>query len=72
MVGTCLVIGATGSLGSALVRKLEGEDLRVLVRSKDAFERRFGDMKVDIYEGDLSNEEDIDRAIDDVDTVFHC
>lgn len=72
MVGTCLVIGATGSLGSALVRKLEGEDLRVLVRSKDAFERRFGDMKVDIYEGDLSNQEDIDRAIDDADTVFHC
>ena len=72
MVGTCLVIGATGSLGSALVRKLEGEDLRVLVRSEDAFRERFGDMKVDIYEGDLSNQEDIDRAIDDADTVFHC
>jgi nucleoside-diphosphate-sugar epimerase len=72
MVGTCLVVGATGSLGSALVRRLEGEDLRVLVRSEEAFGERFGDMKVDIYEGDLSNEEDIDRAIDDVDTVFHC
>ena len=72
MVGTCLIIGATGSLGSALVRKLEGKDLRVLVRSAEAFRERFGDMKVDIYEGDLSDQEDIDRAIDDADTVFHC
>ena len=54
------------------MRILEGEDLRVLVRSEETFRERFGDMKVDIYEGDLSNEEDIDRAIDDADTVFHC
>jgi nucleoside-diphosphate-sugar epimerase len=72
MVGTCLVTGATGSLGSALVRKLECEDLRVLVRSEEAFRQQFGDIKVDVYEGDMANAEDIDRAIDEADTVFHC
>lgn len=72
MVGKCLVTGATGSLGAALVRLLKDEDLRVLVRDEDAFLERFGDIDVDVYEGDLCEEEDIDRAIDDVDTVFHC
>jgi nucleoside-diphosphate-sugar epimerase len=72
VVGTCLVIGATGALGSALVRRLAGEDLRVLVRDVEAFEEQFGDIGVDARGGDLSNAEDIDRAIDDVDTVFHC
>jgi nucleoside-diphosphate-sugar epimerase len=73
MVGTVLVTGATGSLGSALVRKLAGKDLRVLVRSEEEFHLRFGEeMEVDIYEGDLAEQKDIDEAIDDVDTVFHC
>ncbi len=72
MVGKCLVTGATGSLGAALVRRLKDEDLRVLVRDEEAFWERFGYIDVDVYEGDLCQEEDIDRAIDDVDTVFHC
>jgi nucleoside-diphosphate-sugar epimerase len=72
MVGKCLILGATGSLGAALVRLLEHEDLRVLVRDADAFWDRFGEIEVDVLEGDLREEEDIDDAIDDVDTVFHC
>jgi nucleoside-diphosphate-sugar epimerase len=72
MVGTCLVTGATGSLGAALVRLLRGSDLRVLVRDEEAFRQRFGDTGATVIEGDLCEVEDIDRAIDDVDTVFHC
>lgn len=72
MVGKCLVTGATGSLGAALVRLLQGKDLRVLVRDEEAFRQRFGDTDVTVFEGDLCEAEDIDAAIDDVDTVFHC
>ena len=72
MVGTCLVTGAAGSLGAALVRHLRGCDLRVLVRDGDAFRERFPDVDADVREGDLNEVEDIDDAIDDVDTVFHC
>lgn len=72
MVGCCLVTGATGSLGAALVRRLKDEDLRVLVRDADAFRQRFPDVDAQIFEGDLEEPEDIDRAIDDADTVFHC
>lgn len=72
MVGSCLVTGATGSLGAAMVRRLKGGDLRVLVRDADAFRQRFPDVDAQVLEGDLSEPEDIDRAIDDVDTVFHC
>jgi nucleoside-diphosphate-sugar epimerase len=73
MVGSCLITGATGALGSALVRRLAGgDDVRVLVRSEEAFRETLGDVRVRVFEGDLSEPEDIDRAIDDVDTVFHC
>ncbi len=73
MVGSCLITGATGALGSAIVRKLAGgDDVRVLVRSEEAFRETLGDVKVRVFEGDLSEPEDIDKAIDDVDTVFHC
>ncbi len=43
-----------------------------MVRDEEAFKEQFGDIKAAIHEGDLSNVEDIDRAVDDVDTVFHC
>ncbi len=72
MVGTSLVTGATGSLGAALVRLLADGDLRVLVRDEEAFRQRFPGVNADVREGDLSQVEDIDDAIDDVDTVYHC
>ena len=68
----CLVTGATGALGSALVRSLDGRGVRVLVRSEEAFREQLSDLDVDAFEGDLTVQADIDRAIDDVDTVFHC
>jgi nucleoside-diphosphate-sugar epimerase len=55
-----------------MVRNLAQEDLRVLVRDGDHFEDLFPDLDVDLIEGDISEQEDIDMAIDDVDTVFHC
>jgi nucleoside-diphosphate-sugar epimerase len=68
-----LVIGATGAVGSALVKRLEGEKLRVLVRDALDFDDLFPDRDdIDIFEGDLTEQEDIDEAIDDVDTVLIC
>jgi nucleoside-diphosphate-sugar epimerase len=72
MVGKCLITGATGSLGATLMKLLVHEDLRVLVRDEEEFRERFGDIDVQVFEGDLCEEEDIDAAIDDVDCVFHC
>jgi nucleoside-diphosphate-sugar epimerase len=69
---TYLVTGATGSLGSAVVRRLKGQDIRVLVRDAELFQEMFPDVGAEVHEGDLSEQEDIDRAIDDADTVFHC
>ncbi len=68
-----LVVGATGALGSALVRRLEGEQLRVLVRDALDFQDLFPDRDdIEVVEGDLALPEDIDEAIDDVDTVLVC
>jgi nucleoside-diphosphate-sugar epimerase len=55
-----------------MVRRLADEDLRVLVRDADAFYDRFPDVEAQVFEGDLEEQEDIDQAIDDADTVFHC
>lgn len=67
-----LVLGATGGLGSAIVRRLEGEELRVLVRDPLAFARTYPESGAEVVKGDLSRQEDIDRAIDGAGVVFHA
>ena len=67
------VTGGTGFIGSALVRRLlgDGASVRVLARSsKRANESaRRG---AEIIEGDLSNIEALDRAVEGADVVFHA
>jgi uncharacterized protein YbjT (DUF2867 family) len=56
-----LVTGGTGTLGSALVPKLQG-DVRVLSRT----------ARDDYVQGDLTTGEGIDAAVEGVDTIIHC
>jgi uncharacterized protein YbjT (DUF2867 family) len=56
-----LVTGGTGTLGRALVPKLQG-DVRVLSRSTGP----------DYVTGDLSTGEGIDAAVHGVDVIIHC
>jgi nucleoside-diphosphate-sugar epimerase len=69
-----LVLGATGGLGSAVLRRLRPGEARVLVRDADEFwavhPGEGGDF--DVLEGDLSSDIDVDHAIDGVGTVLHC
>ncbi len=69
---TALVTGATGFVGSAVVRALldRGETVRTFVRSSSD-RRNLEDLKVGIEVGDLRDRASLDRAMQGCDTVFH-
>jgi len=69
---TALVTGASGFVGSAVVRALleRGETVRAFVRpSSDR--SNLEDLKVGIEVGDLCDRASLDRAMKGCDTVFH-
>ena len=68
---TYLITGATGEIGSRVVRQLlqRGERPRVFVRDKVKARLRFGD-RVDIRLGDLADPESLASAFDTVDAIF--
>src|SRR3954465_6040156 len=69
---TALVAGASGFVGSAVVRALldSGEAVRAFVRpSSDR--RNLENLKVGIEVGDLRDRASLDRAIKGCDPVFH-
>ena len=67
-----LITGATGFLGSAVLRLLidEGYDVRVLVR-KNADMRNIEEYDVKIIKGDLQNTESLKSAVYSCEQVFH-
>ena len=67
-----LITGATGFLGSAVLRLLidEGYDVRVLVR-KNADMRNIKEYDVKIIKGDLQNTESLKSAVYSCEQVFH-
>jgi dihydroflavonol-4-reductase len=69
---TALVTGASGFVGSAVVRALleRGETVRTFVRSSSD-RRNLEDLKVEIEVGDLRDRASLDRATRGCDTVFH-
>ncbi|MCA1831584.1 MAG: SDR family NAD(P)-dependent oxidoreductase [Actinomycetota bacterium] len=68
-----LVTGATGLIGNAIARALieRGDDVRVLVRDRARAEQMLPDP-ADIIRGDLTEREGIDRAVRNIDVVFHA
>lgn len=69
---TALVTGASGFVGSAVVRALldRGETVRTFVRSSSD-RRNLENLRVDIQVGDLCDRASLDRAMKGCDTVFH-
>ncbi len=69
--GTVLVAGATGTVGSDVVRQLLGVGIRprALVRDISASRRRFGEQ-IDEVSGDLDDPRSIEAALEGVDRLF--
>lgn len=69
---TTLVTGASGFLGSHVARKLvaRGESVRVLLRPSSN-NRAIADLPLEYVTGDLRDPASLDRALKDVERVFH-
>jgi nucleoside-diphosphate-sugar epimerase/predicted dehydrogenase len=71
---TVLITGASGFIGTHLVKRLLSENLRVraLVRRNSYHAGRLRDLDVDIVEGDLTDSDAIDAAARGVKTIYHA
>lgn len=73
MGGLKLVMGASGYLGSHVTRQLveRGDNVRVWVRPSSST-RAFAHLPVTRHDGELFDDEALDEAMSDVETVFYC
>ncbi|HVV86304.1 MAG TPA: NAD-dependent epimerase/dehydratase family protein [Kofleriaceae bacterium] len=69
-----LVTGATGKVGSRLVRRLaaRGDHVRALVRDRGRAEAQLADARIELAAGDLLDEASLAAAVGGVDAVVHC
>src|SRR4051812_18013973 len=67
-----LVTGATGCLGEHVVEALidEGTSVRALVRESSRT-GRLEDLGVEVQRGSLTDDDDLRRAVEGMDVVFH-
>lgn len=68
-----LVTGASGFLGSHLASALagQGRHVRALVRRTSSI-ARLCEPNIEIFYGDMKNEDSLQKAVDQVDTVYHA
>ncbi|MGC6418927.1 MAG: NAD-dependent epimerase/dehydratase family protein [Bradymonadia bacterium] len=67
---TALVTGGGGFLGGAIVRQLRTEGVRIRSLSRSKYDW-LDDFGVESFIGDLANRDDVMRAVDGVDIVYH-
>ena len=73
-----LITGGTGSLGNALTKRLldEGADtIRIFSRNESKqleMESKFNDDRLRFLIGDVRDYERLERAVEDIDIVFHA
>jgi dihydroflavonol-4-reductase len=74
MSSTAFVTGATGLLGTNLVRELvrEGWRVKALARSREKFDRLFHDVDVEPVIGEMEEIAGFASALEGCDTLFHC
>ena len=72
---TCLVTGGAGFIGSTLVRTLleRGDKVRVLDNFSTGKRENLASIasKIELFEGDILNLDDVEKAVQDVEYVFH-
>jgi len=69
-LGTCLVIGGGGFLGSALVRLLRAQGVRVRVLGRHVYEP-LAELGAECVRGDIRRPSDVSGACEGCDTVFN-
>lgn len=69
---TSFVTGATGFVGSAVVKQLlaAGETVRVLARP-NSNRRNLEGLPIEVFEGDLSNQHRLEKALHGCQALFH-
>ena len=75
MEENCLVLGATGGIGRAIVDQLskKGIKVSVLSRNRTKAEKYFKEFSnVKIIEGDASNSDDVENASKECTALFYC
>ena len=76
--GTVLITGGTGSFGGSMVRELLQTDVaQIRIFSRDELKQHdmrtvIDDSRVRFYIGDVRDRDSVDRAMRDVDFVFHA
>lgn len=70
---TVLVIGGTGFIGKALVKRLrqEGHGVRILVRDPSSCPADLRQLGVELTKGDFTNAESVDAALNGIQYVYH-
>lgn len=67
-----LVTGATGMLGSHVVKRLseEGRDVRVMMRHES--NHHIDNAAIEVVYGDITSPKEVDAAVKNISLIFHC
>ncbi|TFF90383.1 MAG: SDR family NAD(P)-dependent oxidoreductase [Promethearchaeota archaeon] len=68
-----VVLGATGAIGSAIVRELakKGKKVRAITRSEKKAKEMFAGMNVEIMEADVLNPKEAEKSVEGAEIVYH-
>jgi len=71
---TALVTGASGFIGNYLIEKLLSENIsvRAFLRPNSVHQGRLRKYDIEIVEGDLSDSEAVDRAVQGMQVIYHA